>query len=136
MYKVQNLKNRDIKFQGKIIKPYEYQEYVTITDYITLSRLTNSGSARYFQVPAQKFEVEITKDTEIETAEITETIAEHIVEKADEKIETETEKETVVETEREDTKNTVENTEKTAQKKRSKKTKYTLDIDSDSNSNN
>ena len=51
MYKVQNLTNRPFKFQGKTIQAYGTEDYFQITDYIGLSRLSNSGKASYVAVP-------------------------------------------------------------------------------------
>jgi hypothetical protein len=58
MYKVENITNRAIKFQGKIINPYTTETFAQITDIITLSRLTNSNKARYFSVPNKPTVVE------------------------------------------------------------------------------
>lgn len=54
MYKVQNITKRPIKFQGIEIAPYGTALYPQITDYITLSRLTNSGKIFYVSVPNPK----------------------------------------------------------------------------------
>ena len=50
MYRVYNLTNRCIKFQGKVIEAYSSEVFTQIVDIITLSRLTNSGKARYIVV--------------------------------------------------------------------------------------
>lgn len=72
MYKVENITNRAIKFQGKIINPYTTETFAQITDIITLSRLTNSNKARYFSVPNKPTVVEkpvvedVKKDVKVE----------------------------------------------------------------------
>ena len=57
MYKIQNITRRPIKFQGVEITPYGTAFYAQITDYITLSRLTNSGKIFCVNVPTLNKEV-------------------------------------------------------------------------------
>lgn len=72
MYKVQNLTNKPFGFQGKTVAAYSAETYPQITDYISLSRLANSGKARYFIIPNT---VEIVSDVKAavvaETKEVT-----------------------------------------------------------------
>jgi hypothetical protein len=68
MYKVQNLTNKPFGFQGKTVAAYSAETYPQITDYISLSRLANSGKARYFIIPNP---VEIVSD--VKAAVVTET---------------------------------------------------------------
>ena len=65
MYRVQNLKNRNIRFQDVTIKAYSFHDFAMITDYITLSKLTNSGKARYFAIPNPAPVVNKEKETEV-----------------------------------------------------------------------
>lgn len=66
MYSIQNLTNTSIKFQGITIGAYGTATIPTITDYLTLSRLSNSGKVRYCTVktsPKQEvIKVDIKKD--------------------------------------------------------------------------
>lgn len=66
MYSIQNLTNASIKFQGITISAYGTATIPTITDYLTLSRLSNSGKIRYCTIktsPKQEvFKVDIKKD--------------------------------------------------------------------------
>lgn len=77
MYKVQNITKRPIKFQGIEIAPYGTQLYPQITDYITLSRLTNSGKIFYASVPNPK-PVEVKE--EVKAVEETPVIKEEVQE--------------------------------------------------------
>lgn len=61
MYSIQNLTNSTIKFQGMTIGAYMTVSVGRIYDYVTLSRLSNSGKIRYFSVPASKKTEEIKK---------------------------------------------------------------------------
>lgn len=104
MYKVQNLTNKPFGFQGKTVVAYGSETYPQITDYISLSRLANSGKARYFIIPnpvkivsdvsaaivseTKDVAVEEVKDTVI--PEIKETVVEEtkVEEVKEEKVET------------------------------------------------
>ena len=66
MYAIQNLTNMAISFQGNIIKAYGTITVGTITDYVSLSRLSNCGKIRYYTVktPSKKEEVVAVKSAE------------------------------------------------------------------------
>lgn len=64
MYSIQNLTNSTIKFQGMIIGAYMTVSVGRIYDYVTLSRLSNSGKIRYFSVPTPKKTEEVKKPVE------------------------------------------------------------------------
>lgn len=67
MYSIQNLTNSAIKFQGITISAYGTATVNIITDYISLSRLSNSGKIRYCTVKAPKIQ---------ESAKVHETVTE------------------------------------------------------------
>jgi hypothetical protein len=50
MYNVQNLTNKSIVFQGRVINAYSSETFFSITDYMSLSRLTNAGKVKYVQI--------------------------------------------------------------------------------------
>ena len=50
MLVVQNLTNRQLKFQGKTIEPYGTAEYAVLKDFIDLARLFNAGKVTYRNV--------------------------------------------------------------------------------------
>ena len=54
MYSIQNLTKTTLKFQGIAIGPYMTISVGSIQDYVTLSRLSNSGKIRYFTTPTPK----------------------------------------------------------------------------------
>lgn len=64
MYSIQNLTNSTIKFQGITIGSYATVSVGMIYDYVTLSRLSNSGKIRYSSVAAPKKQETITKTVE------------------------------------------------------------------------
>lgn len=64
MYSIQNLTNSTIKFQGITINAYGTITVSTITDYISLSRLSNCGKIRYCTVKATKKEEVVTAQPE------------------------------------------------------------------------
>lgn len=64
MYSIQNLTNSTIKFQGMTIGAYMTVSVGRIYDYVTLSRLSNSGKIRYFSVPTPKKTEEVKKPVE------------------------------------------------------------------------
>ena len=59
MYSIQNLTKSTIKFQGITIGAYSTAVVPVITDYITLSRLSNAGKIRYFNTPIKKAETPV-----------------------------------------------------------------------------
>lgn len=64
MYSIQNLTNSTIKFQGITIGSYATVSVGMIYDYVTLSRLSNSGKIRYSNIAAPKKQETITKTVE------------------------------------------------------------------------
>lgn len=64
MYCIQNLTNSTIKFQGITIGSYATVSVGMIYDYVTLSRLSNSGKIRYSSIAAPKKQETITKTVE------------------------------------------------------------------------
>lgn len=50
MLVVQNLTNRQLRFQGKTIEPYGTAEYAVLKDFIDLARLFNAGKVTYRNV--------------------------------------------------------------------------------------
>lgn len=50
MLVVQNLTNRQLRFQGKTIEPYGTAEYAVLKDFIDLTRLFNAGKITYRKV--------------------------------------------------------------------------------------
>lgn len=64
MYSIQNLTNSTIKFQGITIGSYATVSVSMIYDYVTLSRLSNSGKIRYSNIAAPK-----KQETIVETVE-------------------------------------------------------------------
>lgn len=66
MYSIQNLTNSTIKFQGITIGSYATVSVGMIYDYVTLSRLSNSGKIRYSSIAAPKKQETITKTVEAE----------------------------------------------------------------------
>ena len=64
MYSIQNLTNSTIKFQGITIGSYATVSVGMIYDYVTLSRLSNSGKIRYSNIAAPKKQETVTKTVE------------------------------------------------------------------------
>lgn len=64
MYCIQNLTNSTIKFQGITIGSYATVSVGMIYDYVTLSRLSNSGKIRYSSIAAPKKQETTTKTVE------------------------------------------------------------------------
>ena len=64
MYSIQNLTNSTIKFQGITIGSYATVSVGMIYDYVTLSRLSNSGKIRYSNIATPKKQETITKTVE------------------------------------------------------------------------
>ena len=64
MYSIQNLTNSTIKFQGITIGSYATVSVSMIYDYVTLSRLSNSGKIRYSNIAAPKKQETITETVE------------------------------------------------------------------------
>lgn len=64
MYSIQNLTNSTIKFQGITIGSYATVSVSMIYDYVTLSRLSNSGKIRYSNIATPKKQETITKTVE------------------------------------------------------------------------
>ena len=87
MYRVQNLSNRDIVFQGVTIPPYGIADYAIITDFIALSRFCNANKIRYSTFTPAKEEapavVEAAKPVADEKAEVVEPVVEPIEESAE-----------------------------------------------------
>ena len=67
MYRVYNLTNRCIKFQGKVIEAYSSEVFTQIVDIITLSRLTNSGKARYIVVKNDSIKKNVNDVKDVDT---------------------------------------------------------------------
>ena len=92
MYSIQNLTKTTLKFQGIAIGPYMTISVGSIQDYVTLSRLSNSGKIRYFTTPtpkavvAEKTEVAAKKVLKVEPVkeevkvEVKEEIKEEVIE--------------------------------------------------------
>ena len=80
MYRVQNLSNREIVFQGVKIKPYGFSDYAIITDYIALSRLSNANKIRYNQFVPEKVEAPVEVPVVEEKVEVIEPVAEPVEE--------------------------------------------------------
>lgn len=96
MYRVQNLSNRSITFQGVTIPAHGFADYGVINpyDFIALARFCNSGKARYTQftpkdepVEAVQPVVEEVAPTKVEepvevapVEEVTESVTEPVVE--------------------------------------------------------
>ena len=97
MFRVQNLKNMDIVFQGKVVKAFSTQDYAVITDYIALSRLTNSGKVRYFTVatpaPVVEEKAENPAEKKVEEKKAEKKVEEPVEEKKVEAVKEEPEKE-------------------------------------------
>lgn len=64
MYSIQNLTNSTIKFQGITIGSYATVSVNMVYDYVTLSRLSNSGKIRYSNIATPKKQETITKTVE------------------------------------------------------------------------
>lgn len=64
MYSIQNLTNSTIKFQGITIGSYATVSVSMIYDYVTLSRLSNSGKIRYSNIASPKKQETITETVE------------------------------------------------------------------------
>lgn len=123
MYLVQSQTKVPVKFQGKIIKPYEFELYPQITDYIALSRLSNSGKVIYMTVPNPAPVVEkpvetvkksVEKKEEVKEEKVIKVIDEPVEKQSDEKVDTVESKEEKTESKKE---------EKTEPKKFNKKRK-------------
>lgn len=85
MYRVQNLSNRSITFQGVTIPAHSFADFTVINpiDFIALSRFCNSGKARYtrFEPKAVAEEVAPVKIEEpVTVATPVEEVAEPVVE--------------------------------------------------------
>ena len=87
MYKVQNLTNRPVKFQDKIIEAYGTETFPQFTDFISLSRLSNSGKIRYFAVPTpvekpveikEEIKKEIKEEVKAEPVKVEEPVVETV----------------------------------------------------------
>jgi hypothetical protein len=101
---VQNLTGFGISFQGRTIAPYGSEEFLGITDYVTLSKLFNANKVLYttktvqpkkatVAKPVQEVTVEVVENKDIvkpveeaveiaeskETADVTETFEEEVV---------------------------------------------------------
>ena len=119
MYSIQNLTNSTIKFQGVTIGAYMTVCVGQISDYITLSRLSNSGKIRYFNTPAPKTESKpvaaapVVEEKKVETK--VEKKVEEKVEEVKEEVIDSKEKETPVDSVTEET--TVINKKKRSSKK-------------------
>ena len=112
---VQNLTGFGIPFQGRIIAPYGSEEFLGITDYVTLSKLFNSNKVLYttkvvqpkkatVSKPVQEVAVEVVEKKDIvepvketveiaeskETVDVAETFKEEVVVEAKETKETKT----------------------------------------------
>lgn len=70
MQNIQNLTNRPVEFQGVRIGAYSTASFATINDFVTLSRLLNSGKVRTYvtkstpKQPEPVVETTKTKETE------------------------------------------------------------------------
>ena len=66
MQNIQNLTNRPVEFQGVRIGAYSTASFATINDFVTLSRLLNSGKVRTYvtkSTPKQPEIIAVTEDT-------------------------------------------------------------------------
>ena len=95
MFYIQNLTKKEIRFQNITIGPYVTIPINSISDYVSLSTLSNAGKIRYFSKPSVvkttkqkdsdvitpiKEEVDVEKETKLE--DVVETKVEVSVEKA------------------------------------------------------
>lgn len=70
MQNIQNLTNRPVEFQGVRIGAYSTASFATVNDFVTLSRLLNSGKVRTYvtkstpKQPETVVETTKTKETE------------------------------------------------------------------------
>lgn len=67
MFSIQNMTNSTIKFQGITISAYMTVTVPYINDYVTLTRLSNSGKVRYFTTPEKKKVVSTPVETSVKT---------------------------------------------------------------------
>lgn len=81
MYQIQNLTNKNIVFQGNKISAYSSITVPSIYDYVTLSKLTNCGKARYSVVKTQiSTKAEPSIETKVSAKEVKEPVVEKVVE--------------------------------------------------------
>lgn len=126
MYKIQNLTNRPLQFQGVTISAYGTASFTQLNDYVKLSQYLNSGKVRSYTVkdtplPVAQPVVETVKvETEVEEL-ITETTEEvvPVKEDVDQVVETVTteEPETVETSVKEDTEKHTKGKNKKSSKK-------------------
>lgn len=63
MQNIQNLTNRPIEFQGVRIGAYSTASFATVNDFVTLSRLLNSGKVRTYVTKSTTKQPETVVDT-------------------------------------------------------------------------
>lgn len=63
MQNIQNLTNRPIEFQGVRIGAYSTASFATINDFVTLSRLLNSGKVRTYVTKSVTKQPEVVVET-------------------------------------------------------------------------
>lgn len=90
---VQNLTGFGISFQGRIIAPYGSEEFLGITDYVTLSKLFNANKVLYTTKTVQPKKVVVNTPVKEAVEEVA--VKEDIKEPATETVEVAETKETV-----------------------------------------
>lgn len=121
MYKIDNLTNRDFRFQGVIIRAYSSEKFAQITDYISLSRLANSGKIRYYSIPNTVEKAVEIVETKVEEPVIeTKTVVEVVEDVKEEKAEIEEPEKTFEDIKTEDVSVDNSTEEKTAKRKNRK----------------